>query len=235
MKTFAMMLTMCLALLLTVQESANSQSNNGNRNVTLDTSVSKRFVVEQLGDVSCNFIVEIDPSRQSDPVIRQETTCNNLLQFVSNTDIEVTISKNDGTPGDTSPGELAILDALGVMIDRNTVPNAGNNYFGTGCTFYNSSGNEYALPNGLDTVLTAELDDIWYDPQTDGDVVAGDGNFFNSQTVILNLPVDHTGIYDCRFKLEFFLSTDDFHLLPAGEFNFTMEFTSAAAPGFEGI
>lgn len=204
--------------------------------VNIDTTVFKRFVVEQLGDVSCTFTVEIDPARVDDPLVRQETSCNNLLQFQSNSDIEVTITKNDASPDVTTPGELAILDALGVKIDRDTVPSAGNGFFGTGCTFYDTDNNETDLANGLDTVLTAELDDIWYDAQIDGDNVAGDGNFFNSQTVILNHPHGtDVAAYDCRFKLEFYLSTDDFQLLPGGIFSYTMVFTSSAATGFENV
>jgi len=234
MKKICVIWIAILIIGVVAQEMAISQSSD-DRTVTLNTTVSKRFVVEQLGDVSCTFTVEIDPSREDDPVIRQETLCNNLLQFISNTDIEVTITKQDATPGDTRPGELAVLDALGVKIDRTTTPSQSNNFFGTGCVFLDSAGLEESVSDGLNKVLINETDDIWYDPQVDGDVVAGDGNFFNSQTITLNLPVEVTGIYDCRFKLEFFLSTDDFRLLPGGQFQFIMAFTSAATSGFEGF
>lgn len=195
------------------------------KTVNIDTTVFKRFVVKRIGDVSCTFTVEIDPARVDAPLVKQETSCNNLLQFQSNASLEVTIGKVDASPSETTPGELAILDALGVKIDTVTVGTAGNGFFATGCTFFDAQGVETTAASLADVLGTQS--DIWYDPQVDG--ATTEGSFFNTQTIRLNHPVAVGGTYDCRFKLEFFLSTDDFQLLPAGLFSYVMTFTSSAA------
>jgi len=223
-KLFSLLL---LGLLIISPTAASNDSIPDDKIVTIDTTVFKRFVVEQLGDVSCTFTVEIDPARAGDPIVRQETSCNNLLQFQANVGLEVSISKQFVTDGTPTPGEVAILDALGVQIDR-SAPESESSPFATNCSFFDTDNNALGSGVSIDDVLSSELDNVWYDPTVDGDNTANGAIDFAQQSVLLNHPGGDVAAYDCRFKLDFFLSTDDFRLLPGGVFSYRMVFTSLA-------
>jgi len=180
------------------------------KNVQINTEVVKRFGVRLDADITCNFRVEIDPLRESDPIVSKTTTCNNMLRFASNNDLGLAITKFDRTPNPNADS-AAVLDALGLSIDMNPQTDP---LFTTSCEFFQGSN---ATIGGFlisDVLAQAPADNVWYDPAIDGE-----------QPVDLIRPAG-AGTFDCRFRLDFFLSAQDVVSLAAGAYVFEMKFTT---------
>ncbi len=159
-------------------------------------------------DVFCSLSVEIDIDRISDPVITQVTNCDNELRFVSNSDLDLTITKIDETVPQT-PQSQAVLDALGLFVDRSE----------SDCDFYNPAGRRINRnPQvSLDKVLRdSPGNDLWFDPR--GPL---------TQTLLLMNKPGRAGVFDCSFQLDFFLDPNQVMAIAAGEYDFRMNFLSS--------
>lgn len=180
------------------------------KSVQINTEVVKRFGVQLPVDITCQFRVVIDPLRQTDPVVEKTTTCDNMLRFASNNNLSLAIAKFDRTPN-ANADSSAVLNALGLSIDFGEQADPLHE---TKCDFFLGSD----LPiNGFDTgsvLVSAPANHIWYDPSIDG-----------IQNVTISRPIG-AGTFDCRFRLDFFLSAQDVVALAAGAYVFEMQFTT---------
>jgi len=193
----------------------NSNHNNCNPNVGVFdfnfrciAQLANYLSLTAPSDISCDFSVEIDIVHRQAPVIRRETRCDNLLRFVSNSDLEMYVSKEDLTIP-SSPASQAILDALGLFIIRDE----------SHCEFYNPAGrriNRNPRVSLAKVLRDAPSNDLWFDP--DGPVI--------QNLVLLNKP-GRAGIFDCSFKLDFFLDPDQIVAISAGTYTLRMNFLSS--------
>jgi len=186
-------------------------NDNDDKSVQINTEVVKRFGVDLDADVTCQFRVVIDPLRQVDPIVEKTTTCDNMLRFASNSDLGLAITKFDRTPNANADSD-AVLDALGLSIDFG---DQADPLHETKCDFFlGSSVGINGFSEGS-VLVNAPANHIWYDPSIDG-----------SQNVTITRPIG-AGTFDCRFRLDFFLSAQDVVALAAGAYVFEMEFTTS--------
>lgn len=160
-------------------------------------------------DISCSLAVEIDLDQFLNPIVSKQTSCNNLLEFVATSDLEITIVKEDFTSPLPNARSQAVLDALGMSVDRNDP--------GTRCTFYDKKGrvriNPQSLLNVARVLRDAPADDLWVDP------VGGTTQSFT----LMNKP-GKSRIFDCSFKMNFFLDPDQITDIAAGTYEFGVSF-----------
>jgi|GEM_PF-3104732 len=163
-------------------------------------------------DISCEFEVGIDIDQNFKPTTTKVTTCDNLLRFVSNSDLDLIIVKTDLTTPSTIESRT-VLDALGLYIDRNDP--------GTSCTFYDKFGRVRTNPKpflNIDAVLRdAPIDDLWFDPK----------GLSTQHFILMNKP-GKSRIFDCSFKLDFFLDPDQIVAVAAGTYRFGLSFIGSA-------
>lgn len=160
-------------------------------------------------DISCSFTVDIDIMHRQEPVIRRVTRCDNLLRFVSNSDLEITITKEDLTNPSTMASQ-AVLGALGLFIIEDE----------SSCEFYNRRGvrqNRNPLRNLQKVLRDTPSNNLWFDPSGPA-----------TQTLILMNKPGRTGVFDCSFKMDFFLDPDQVVSISSGTYTFRMNFQTSA-------
>lgn len=167
-------------------------------------------------DISCSFTVEIKFVHTANPNIKRATFCNNVLRFVTTSDLDMVITKED-LSFPLSNASQVVYQALGLSIDRSDPE--------TKCTFYDSKGRVVTTPAPLlnmDAVLQGgpvphpsddPANEVWFDPQGPA-----------TQAVVLFHHPGKSRVFDCSFKLDFFLDPDQVAGVAAGNYEFDVGF-----------